>query len=392
MSLSIHDLIGSSKQSSDLKSHHVRSRYNQNNGTLASENNFCRITLPKFPNEYADMNTLFLRFTLETAGPVGRRIDSLNVGSIFNRIVVKNGSNVLMDVHNYHIWCANEENIFSSKTGESSMDRFLRGHGSASERDEWSSAPREYMVAIGPRNSVIRGKHLLPLSSMSDFHIELFTSNGNDIFYTPSGGDCSFLLSNIETHCTYLSSSSIRDYFANSPPKFHLTDYSHRFNNVNSRTSLLKLPSSNTSLNTVFSLIHGARVVGSTDQLTTGILGTSVAGCQIFVNSTPLYDQEIDSLEQSWRHVVQAFPQACGSEWFDEGFKDRKYLQVTNLTSAPSNFQNQLVSGVRTSSLNSEIVIQLKFHSDPPAQLVADSFLLSDVVCQLVGGELQIRY
>jgi hypothetical protein len=394
----INDLVGQAKARSDLKSHYVRSRYNQNNGSMGS-NEFMRLTMPRFKDEYADMSTLFLRFKLSTSGPDGRYLDSLTAASLFSRIVVKNGSSVIFDLSEFSMFMSIEQNLKSSKSTESKMDRYLRGHGSVADRIGWSAEPnREYMIKIGPENSILNSNHLLPLSSMSDFHIEFYSIDAPKILFNSSNSSVTdYVLNDIELHCTYLSSSSIRDHFVSNPPRFHVTDISHRFNNVNSKLSLLRLPSSYTSLNSVLTFIHNdKRLLGVDDYYGRGISGALIQETQVFINSQNLYDQPVDSLEQAYRHLQSAFPSVCESEYFDQDFRTTKYLNVQHLSAAPPEFSAQISSGIQTSALNSEIVVQIKFTTDgfSSAPVIADSFLFSDVVISLSpnGGELTVKY
>jgi K+-transporting ATPase c subunit len=136
--------------------------------------------------------------------------------------------------------------------------------------------------------------------------------------------------------------------------------------------------------------------LGVDDYYGRGISGELVQECQVFINSQNLYDQPVDSLEQAYRHLVSAFPSVCNSEFFDEDFRTTKYLNCQHLSAAPPDFSSQISSGVQTSALNSEIVVQIKFTTDSFSTnpVVADTFLCSDVVISLSssGGELSIKY
>ena len=112
---------------------------------------------------------------------------------------------------------------------------------------------------------------------------------------------------------------------------------------------------------------------------------------QLYVNSTRWCDVNVDSLPQMWRHFG-LFKKVLRSEWFDTEYESNKFLLVTNLCSAPSDFNDSLVSGVKTSAHNSDISLELNLKS-VPISVICESFLLSDGLITLKpGGDLKLSY
>ena len=130
---SIDELVGSSKHMSDLVSRQARVRYTLSQTVNSGQ--YFRNTLPKRPDEFLDMRSLRLRFQLRiNSTDPNCCIDAPNALTLFNRVRVLSGSQVIMDVINSHIWNAIDENIQSSTPYESKYDRYLCGHGDLAQR------------------------------------------------------------------------------------------------------------------------------------------------------------------------------------------------------------------------------------------------------------------
>ena len=123
-----------------------------------------------------------------------------------------------------------------------------------------------------------------------------------------------------------------------------------------------------------------------------GISSEALDNFQLFINSVRFYDVNVDSTEQMFGHFKNAFPKLCYSEWFDD-YASTKFLLVNNLMSAPSDFAESVLSGVKTSSINSDTALQIQFKLTP-TNVVADSFLLCDGLITLPSGrsELTLSY
>ena len=89
----------------------------------------------------------------------------------------------------------------------------------------------------------------------------------------------------------------------------------------------------------------------------------------------------------SWTHF-KTFSDQNGST-LDEA---SKFLLINNLNAAPIDFNDNLVSGVKTSAHNSDISLELNFRL-PPVSVICDSFLLADGLITLKpGGDLTLSY
>jgi hypothetical protein len=180
------------------------------------------------------------------------------------------------------------------------------------------------------------------------------------------------------------------------PVQYTVNEVSHRFNNVTGQTSLLKFSSAHSSLNRIITLLRDstAQDVTHSERASRGINAQTIDNFQLFINSVRFYDVNVDSQEQMFGHFKAAFKKVCSSTWFDSEYgTGSKFLLVNNLMSAPSDFAESLLSGVRTSAHNSDSALQIQFVT-PPVSVIADSFLLCDGLISLPSGrsELTLTY
>ena len=388
------ELVGRAKESSDFTAHQSRLRYTAS-PTVAHGTLF-RMTLAKFPSRYIDMRSLHLRFQM-FIDTEGARVDAPTIASIFDRVVVKCGSRTLMDINEYGLIASQLEVIEASNAMESTFNRRLRGHGTVSERMVWGASQKEYLVRF-LKGSFLNCESLLPLERISDIHIEIYLATGSKCLYKEAGfggveEQLAYHISDIELHSSYLASASLDRYFSSSQLQYTVTDYSHRFSNITGRTTLVEFSSANTSLNSTLSFFHYP-ITGSTmNRHLNGVPALAVKDYQVFINNVPYFDEAVDSIEQMWRHFASAFPRVCKSTFFDD--YNSNFFLVNNLSAAPPAYQSSVVSGVRTSALNSNVVLKVEFNSAQSlVGMTCDSFLLSDAVISLTGGkgDLQVRH
>ena len=394
----IEQLCGTVKQQSDLAVSHIRNRYTQS--TSVKSGNWFRMTLSKHDQKYVDMRSLKLRFNLaiqtaDALSPTETGLAAPTAACIFRRIVVKSGSTVIMDIENVPLLATMQENI-STKGTVSVQSLSLRGNGSEYSRRNWArDGPKEYIINAGPAGSFLNCDCLLPTFRMSDIHIEYYLADGNLVINSPDQAS-TFTISDIELHSNYLSSKSITNFFnANPNASFSVTDYSHRFFNVNGQTSVLKISSANTSLNSIVCFFHPDNMGDTTarQRYEHGMrYSTSIKSYQLFVNTLAYYDQPVDSLEQAWEHFSKSFPQAEHSMFYNDW--DTQFLLTCDLRAAPKEFSKHITSGVKTSALNSDLALKVDFLPGGQAvPLVVDCFLMSDAVISIgAGRDLQIRY
>jgi hypothetical protein len=392
--MSIDELLGTAKHASDLQSRQARIRYTLSSSVSSGQ--YHRHTLPKYPDQFIDMRSLRLRFQLQINSTDSNCcIDAPNANTLFSRVRVLCGSSVIHDVINSHVYAAIDENIHGSKSTENKYDQYLRGHGDLTQRRLWAQTQREYIISF-QRKSVLNTNALLPLFRLADLHIELWNASGQEVLHSPLGDTaCGFTMSDMELHANYITSKSISSYYATHPVQYTVNEVSHRFNNITGMTSLLKFSSAHSSLNRIITLLRDstAQDVTHSERASRGISAQTIDNFQLFINSVRYYDVNVDSQEQMFNHFKAAFKKVCTSTWYDAEYDGNKFLLVNNLMSAPSDFADSLLSGVRTSAHNSDSALQIVFKT-APVSVIADSFLLCDGLISLPSGrsELTLTY
>jgi len=389
----IWDLVGLSKQQSDLKSHSVRVRYTES--TVITSGNYFRITLPrKSDDAMLDCRSIKMRFNLNITG--GSILAGSDARCIFNRLRVLSGSTVLMDLAE----CSQLfvlESVLEVSHKDSIYSRYLRGQQPVSTRLDYAPG-REYIVDAMPRGTILNSESLLPLSRMSDIHLEYWLELPKRALFSSTGDqEATFSISNVELLTEYITSPSISQFFNSNPLRFNVVDLSHRYNPILNQEFLLRLSSSHASLNGILTVIREqARVtdIAATEKFETFDAGVNRENYNILINSLQWFEQNEASIGESWKHLTDLFPCAEYANFFDSSFEGEHNVLATNLMAAPSEFQRVLTSGVQTGAMNSDITYRIRRSTAPAAALRADSYLYSDAVVYLegIGRDLKIRF
>lgn len=393
--MSINELVGFNKQSSDLQYVPVKVRYQES--TTINAGQYFRVTLPKIADDLLDLRSLRLKFTLTvSSSDADVYVDATDIGAIFNRVRALSGSTVLMDISEAGLLMQQETHMMAS-AHDNQYDHYLMGNGTVVERQGWADAAREYVTRVGPKGSLLNCNSLLPLSRMSSLHIDFWLSTGAQVLHSSTDSSATYSLSNVELLAEYVRSPSLNGYFAQTPVSFSVTDYSHRFNNVTAQQNLIRLSSNHSSLNSILTVIRPTTqpgAIGTADKMATFYSGANFSALNVFVNSQLLFEEDINSIEEMWLQAKRAFPDISRSEFFTTLYATTRNVIALNLRSSPPDFHHRVSSGVKTSNLNSDVVVRLTYTGTPGSALQADSFLSSDARVYLDNrsGELKIEF
>ena len=342
---------------------------------------------------FLDCRKVMLRFKLRIT-ETGERcwIDGNTAAVLFDRIKIVCGSTVICDIQNYPLLATHLENIHGSHASESKALRALRGHGTLEQRKAWgTSDSHEYIINASPIGTLLNSKCLLPLNTMNDIHIEYHLSTAQSALACDDTIG-TFSLYEIELHSTYLSSKSIQSYFSSNPVAISLIDYSYRFNSVGGMTSMLKISSSYSSLNSILGYLHQSSLAQGADKRSRSCSPAVIAGMQFFTNNIAQFDIPIETRFQQFREFLEAFPSVEESDFYTDFNDVAQFLVAINLRAAPREFHGFVTSGTQTSTLNSDLCLQLNLTNAPPSDLVLDSFLCADVTIIMQGKDLYVKY
>jgi hypothetical protein len=307
---------------------------------------------------------------------------------------VLSGSQVVCDISEASLLFQTEA-LIETSTNSNEYEKYLTGRESLAVRQAYP-ASREYIHSIAPEGSLLNTDALLPLAKLSDLHVEFWLETPQRALYS-SDAASDFNISDIEILCDYIRSPSINQWFASNPLSFHVTDYSHRYNVLLTSQAMCRFSSSHTSLNKILTILRPQSTVSgvaNSDKLSTWYSGANTDSYNIHVNNQLFYEQGVNSTEEAYSHFRTSFPELKHSEWFDTGYNTTKHLFCVDVTAAPASFQKEISSGLRSSNMNSDVVMKIDFTGLPSESIRADSYLFSDALIYLDGskGDLKIKY
>ena len=214
-----------------------------------------------------------------------------------------------------------------------------------------------------------------------------------------SHGDtsASFSLSNIELLADYITSPSISQYFAHNGLRFSCVDISHRYNPMLSQESLIRCSSSHQSVSAIVNLIRKQSQID--DISTPGKFevfdsGENRDNFNVLVNNTLFFEENVSSVEQTWKDLTSIFPKAEFSTYFNESYLSTGNILPIWLNSAPPEFSQKVTSGIKTSAINSDITFRVKRNIPLTEPLRSDSFIRADAVVflQNIGSDLKVNF
>jgi hypothetical protein len=392
---SVMDLLGQSKQQSDLVSHQCRVRYTES--TTVQANRFFRLLFPKRSgDQMLDCRSIRLKFNLRIdSSDLNASIGAPDVRAIFNRIRILSGTTVIHDIAEAGL-AFNLETLCSVSNMDSKYDRRVEGVSLLEAPSYYYRHGDEFIVPICPKGGLLNSDTLLPTSRMSDLIWECYLEQPQRCMFADTDPNATYSIENVEILCDYIHSPSISTYFNQHGCKFHCTDVATRFNSVLSQEHVLRLSSSHSSLNGILTAYRVASVVTDiavSNKFSSFLPGTQRERYNVLVNNSLMYEQDIDSLPMSWGFMKDLFPLAQYSIWFDD-FIGSKNLLATSIISSPPEFRDRIISGINTSQLNSDITYRVRLTAQPSVPLRTDSFLYSDIWVFLpkANSDLQVKF
>ena len=394
-SAKISDLIGMTQSVSDLQSHRVKIRYTES--TTVQQGNYMRITFPKRGDSFLDCRSIKMRFNLNIASTDDQCcVAGPDVRCLWNRLRVLSGSTVLADISEASTAFA-LESLVEVSTMDSDFSRYLAGQQPVADRVLYKNG-REYIVDICPKGTILNCEALLPLSAFGDLHFEIWLEKPERALYSiDDDTSATFSLSNIELLANYITSPSISQYFAQNGLKFSTVDISHRYNPMLSQESLIRCSSSHQSVSSIVNMIRKVSQIdsiGTPGKFEVFDSGENRADFNVLVNNTLFFEENVNSVEQTWKFLTSIFPKAEFSTFFNENYLTTGNILPLWLNAAPSEFSQLITSGIKTSAINSDITFRVKRKLPVTEPLRADSFIRADAVVYLPsrGSDLKVNF
>jgi len=444
---SISDLVGHTKSTSDLSSRPIRIPYNESQAIPQGKS--FRLKFPRSQNnEFIDMRSIYLKYNISIRNDdplvvdpdlirVTKHSDGTDVlvhnksilgldfngsASIFSRIIVRSASTVLYDLQHSDMIMCWLSNIFTSGN-DSKTDLFFGGR-TYQDPDMYNDNishnfvnNRAYMHKITPKGTILNDDFLLPADERmkEDLEVEFFLKTASECFvsmpypnsvqnsqYTSQDQlnmeKVSFSLVNTEIVCKYIHSPSVSNYFSTSGWQHSVETYTHLFANVSTPQSIVRYGSAHSSLSKIITFLRDGNIdltsAHQRDKLSSFYPGNAIEDYQLYINNTPYHESPItkNELAKSWKIFKSAYPGVDTSKYYDFDYMGHKFAIVHNLNSTPTQFQDSVISGLKSINLNVDTYMKLNI-GPTSSNLRCDSFLINDSVLYITPqGTLRIKH
>ena len=447
------NLIGSTKNSSDITSRPVRIPYNQST-TIQEGSNFTLHFGKSSADEFLDTRSVYLRTRVnfhnndpnvnhfglvrqvledrvdEWPSDLAIALDSNHISSIFSRIIIKSGSTTIYEMNQNDLIMNFLNNVHVSNN-EGEIDQMVAGQTFKTQPVlAWRHRQQcggEYIFKFTPKGTLLNCDSLLPMSSSryrEDLSVQFYLKTFGETFTCmqfPGGetdGDAinkdglitdkiSFFLTDTEIMSNYLSSPSISSYFNTNAWQMSVDSYNVFFENIQTPQSILKF---GTSLNSVSKIVTFFRkgdgyTTGRSlsdfhtkDKLDKTINRVNLLEYALYINNSPKYDEPITNRHMgvTWKDFKACYPEVSNSKIFDNTYftNNERFVLVQNLQSCPTAFHKHIDSGLQTSSLNNPLYCKISLSPDmfDGSKIIrADSFLISEGIVYMVDGTLRFK-
>ena len=408
MAPSLDELVGRLKTSSDLSSQQVKIRYNESTSVTGSAGRKVNLRFPKIPGKFLSMSSLKLHFTLST------NTDSYfdcPVSSVIQRLRVLSSSTVLMDISDYGTLQSYLQQGSTNVNQLNAQSRKNEGIFSTATEAQTFNGSSQRVALSFPEGSLLNCSALLPLDRLSGFfQVELFLQEPKKILYSASADvTANYTMSDIQLHSEYISSPSLGSFFDVNGVSFHVDNFSHRFQEINSVKNVLRIPSAFTSLSKIMLVTRDQSKVDSTSTLSTAdrqqstIAHTDLQEFQLYSQNMPFFSENIladNVTTEVFRETVKAFPAIEHSSFQNDVAISQTQLGSVpigiSLSAAPQKFHEALVSGLASKNHVSDLYAHITWKSAGVtySNYAATVFLVNDsrVYLDSNTGALAIDY
>ena len=387
----IEQLTGSTKSASDLAVEQVRIRYSD--ATLVQGQSGQRILMrfPKIQGKFLNLSTVYFNLTLNLTG-TDTQLDAYSICSLFSRVRVLSSSNVLADIQDFGLLATT---LQQAETNFSMLNAQTRGNrglfaSAAEAKTAAAVSGKRYSFQFPP--GILNTSCLLPLYKLSGyFQVELYLADGKRVLSSATNNaSAAYSVSDVQILCEYLSSPSLVQFYDNHPLSFHIANYSHRYQTTADARSVLRLPSSVTSLSKIIIAFRNQSVVDSTTSLSTADRAQSmvpysdIIDFQLYCNNIPFFSEAITYTgTELWAETQKAIPQIQNSSYFTNANLSQQVGGsgpiCISLGSAPQKFVDSIISGIKTSSHVSDIYAVISWRGASSfSTYAATVFLVND--------------
>jgi hypothetical protein len=216
-------------------------------------------------------------------------------------------------------------------------------------------------------------------------------------------------MSDIQLHSEYISSPSLSGFFDANGVSFHVDNFSHRFQEINSVKNVLRIPSAFTSLSKILLVTRDQSKVDSTNQLDISnrqqstIAHTDLQEFQLYSQNMPFFSENIladNVTTEVFRETLKAFPSVEHSSFQNDVAASQTQLGSVpigiSLAAAPQKFHEALVSGLASKNHVSDLYAHITWKSSGViySNYACTVFLVNDsrIFLDSTTGALSIEY
>ena len=413
---SIADLVGSTKNESNIQTRPIKIPYNIKSEIKQNESFDMTFGKTGLDDEFLDCRSIYLRFNMkyinndpnvETPAHIMRTdangnthqvtlqnipgIDGSTIANIFSKIVIKSGSTVITTLEKADLIMNFLTNVYNDNS-EGELDQIISGQN---HRDpdpsnillhrNVNNGSGEYMLKPFPRNSLLNCDALIPMSSnrlkenltvtfylksFQQSHSTLRPDSDHDIVFDDGlhSSQVEYVLENVELLCNYLQSPSLSSWFNSNQWQQSVDIYDTFYHNIQTQNNVLKFGSAVKSASKLITILRqsdGGRNLESfatKDKLDKTIEARFLQEFNTYINNRAFYMEPITSNElgKLWKNFKNCYPHVTKSKWFGANYLTDRFVLVQNLNSCPPVFSNKISSGIETRLQNHDMFISLK--------------------------------
>ena len=178
---SVDELVGSVKISTDLSSEQVRIRYNESSSVIGSNGRKITLKFPKIVNRFLDLSSIRLDFTFDSTGD--SQMDAYSYSSLFQRVVVKSSSTVLLDIQDYGTLATTLSHT-DTTVNTNYNDRKTQGLFLSTTEAKTAAVSNRVSLKF-PAGTILNCSALLPLDKLSGFFsLEIYLQDPRKILFS----------------------------------------------------------------------------------------------------------------------------------------------------------------------------------------------------------------
>jgi hypothetical protein len=405
------ELVGKVKTGSDIRSVPFKLRFLQAPTVGPATNGPVRMTLPKSGAGYMDVSSLRWRGLLNvTTTDSTARLAGHDLSVLIARVRVLNGNRVIYDqeanplISNFTTLINVDDNSYLNQ--ERKLSDYPVEANTATRTSQVTTAHtanRLCVSTLGPAGGFLNGKHLIPLeNSRSPIHIDLWFAEASVAFLSVDDADLQYSLTDFSLQWHSLYSSSLDAHYGQGPVNIHCTEFGHRYNHIAAGTSSINLliPSHHSNCSGIVTMFREQSTVNDITEETlencSAVFADDLESFDYRIATRSVYSEPLNDVHEYYEELRHLFPRISTSRYFTaEGFENGQFVHAVNLSGGPAQFggagqDGMLTSGVKSSSLVTDMSMKLNFAAPTEHAIEASHFVLSDVVYSFRGGMIDV--